>query len=442
MQNHIEVHTFGSKISQLTRLRGLDPYNLKDPSITSQLQTKRTQLLKQMISDQGNQQIKLIDVPIVHYDPRVFQDAREVRKTLHIREHADESAQAKHWRFRSKHRDITSSVMCYANGFGLTVKPFPIILTTGCAPNFMGSSSRDEATFLRNGKLKNPKHYENTLKLLFKRWLRVQDAKGTQILIVPLVGGGVYLKKVIDTAEAKDCIHRALRDALTEMKFSNIEEVVYSLPDADLDTNNPRRSKDYRMAEKIFSSYQNPNGPALSVANVDVLQAAGSCYHEGNKKVGLINPGSDRTIGGAFMSFKTTQQSSHVKITLEELICNFSNAAFIQSIDFNKNMIFLPYGEDLQLKKASYRDVGYKIAKLINSHNRIWISDVRNNKKISFKTHQEASRYASILSNQHQITSRQHPGKEKAIQRDGQYSVVYLRERQYDNFVSSLSHKL
>lgn len=287
---------------------------------------------------------------VVRYDPNVFKNEskqfadvkEELTWSLRTRYEANRSDTNGHrpantWRHNSKHRTVTSQVTCYANGYGEDLeKPIQLTITSCCAPNFMGSSPRDEREFTDgNGRLRNNgQPYQDFLKTLFKRVLSDQDKAKSQVVILPEIGGGIYLDQLSDEgkAEASRCYNQALREALNESKFEHIQEIVRPLPDTNGNDPN-QRSLAFDRASHAFADFK--GNPRVTIANTDALEAA-IIAKESGREVGIINPGSDRTIGGAFEERGTGRNSHHT--TLEEVLANVTDLAFVQASDYNPEL--------------------------------------------------------------------------------------------------------
>lgn len=452
MESHSNFAVITTANTKKSFLTGCRSYTYDDPDIIKKLAATRAKVFNQL-SPQSKYTLSNQMVTVVDYDPNILPTATDRDRTLHTDAKADKKNVADAWRDKTKHRSVTSRISCFADGFGEEVTPFFVIMTTGCSPNLMGSSPADEKTFSPNGQL-DTKLYKETMKLLFKRWLMSQERFRVEAVVLPFIGGGVYLNKLdkIEQDKARQIILESLKEALEESSFKNIKEVIFATPD---DKNGITANKSYRLAAKIFSSYsQQPGWPNLTVANIDIFDAANHIQQQGHV-VGMINPGSDRTIGGAYQD--TLDGKERAKITLEELICNYTDTAFIQSIDFNQQALKLkPYPQHLQAKNVSnisqsqaqitptatstalsVKNLAREIANRINTKETIWIFDSGNNKKISFKNEKDAARFVAQLQNMG-IGSEKSPGHPKTVQNEKPYYVVYLSKNQ----ISTLSQKL
>lgn len=431
------ITTANSRKSVLDQCRA---YTYDDPAIINKIATTRCNAFKR-IDPQNRQTLQQQKMTVIDFDPGVFPVVTDLDRTLHTHAQADKKNVADAWRANTKHRSVTSVVSCFADGFGDEVSQFPLTLTTGCAPNFMGTSPADEKTFIVNNQL-NSRLYKDTMKQLFKRWLMSQDNFGVNAVILPFVGGGVYLNKLAMNEQdtARQLILEALKEALEESAFKNIKEVIFAAPD---DQHGFDANKSYHNAAKIFSRYSQQQGmPNLTVANVDIFDAANQLQQKGIV-VGMINPGSDRTIGGHYR--KTLDGSPRDKITLEELICNYTDTVFVQSKDFNQQQLVLkPYPPHLhsQIMPAasvagmSDESIAKEIQNRIRTNEAIWIFDSGDNKKISFKNKNDAAAFIAQLQRMG-IESEKYPGQPKTVQYDQPYFVVYLTKNQ----ISTLSQQ-
>ena len=273
---------------------------------------------------------------VISYDPNVFSNYELLEKTLYTAAQAENGdptqgegeAPANQWRYLTKHRTITSQVTCYGNGYDDSVDSFKLVLTTACAPNLMGTSPNDLNEFVKNDKL-DEKKYKATMKLLFKRLLAEQDNFSVHTVIMPVLGGDIYLKQASDKKKALALIHLALKETLEKAQFRNIQRVVYTIPE-DLSQD---RETMYADAANVLRDYNqkqptNNNAPELCLINSDVFATAKHFTDQG-LRVGLINPGSDRTIGGQYQELAPA---------LEEQICTLTDAAWVQARDLNPQL--------------------------------------------------------------------------------------------------------
>jgi len=317
--------------------------NTKDQTQINELNAKREALFD---PEEDKKRYTVVSPrATVYYDPDKFSNKAAAEKTLKSMNAAEDAEHAKTWRNNTKHRIVHSKVEC---NYPARDKSFEITLSTACAPNFMGTSQADENEFLtgekgnKHFKKNHEKKYKDLMTLLFRRLLFAQA--GQDIVLMPFFGGGIYLKELSPEAQtlARKLIHEALREAL-EKESKNIksgQEIIYCLPDT-YEGDEAKRSEAYQGAENAFQGYvgdpANPlaGSPHVSLTNANIFDVA-HYLHQQNRanlfahmplSIGMINPGSDRTVGGEYQSKKGS--------TLEEQIFNFTDAAIVQCKDLN-----------------------------------------------------------------------------------------------------------
>jgi predicted NAD-dependent protein-ADP-ribosyltransferase YbiA (DUF1768 family) len=190
----------------------------------------------------------------------------------------------------------TSTVSCYANGYGeLFPASVDVTMTSVTAPTFRAGSDVI---------------YQAQMKKLFHQILQDQAERGVQIVILP------ELSKSSD-AQAINLYNRALKEVLAESKYSPpIQEIIRALPDKDSAHKNDR----YKGACDNFAGF---NGrPIVTIANVDAIEAA-HFANQARKTVGIINPISDKGIGWS-------------------LFAGITDVEFVQSPDYNPERISYP----------------------------------------------------------------------------------------------------
>lgn len=287
----------------------------------------------------AKQPISLWAPTIVRYEPSVFGSNPKLNldKTLYTNACADDWRAAKKWRLNTKHRSVTSFALCYWDG-KQQVSPFPIVITTGCGVNFMGSSKEEKEKYFKSGTLLTA-NLIGIYKQLFKQWLSAQDEAGFNVVMLPFIGGGVYLKELGDYDKnlAVRSIQEGLKQAINASQFNHILEIIFALPDET----SGKRSDAYKAAVDIFKKGYDGNVPTLTVANVDIFSAAKELSDK-RLKVGIINPGSDRTIGGHYKKvWKRTDISAS---PMEELLSLVTDFVYRQARDFNTNQwTYQPY---------------------------------------------------------------------------------------------------
>lgn len=374
------LKTFGSsdgrkiKTDSLLKDSNLDALNLEDSAQKAELDKKRKAIFNVIDNIPNYTAANPSPKVSVIYDPSpdIFKSEHEVGPTLNSDMAAEKADKAAAWRHKTKHRIVQSVVNCWYPD--AKQAPFPIKLTTACAPNFMGTSPKDEAEFLTGGTVNTTtgktegkhfkpgaeKKYKTLMTLLFRRLLCAQS--GNDVIIMPFFGGGVYLD-ILDAESkkiARQMIHEAFRDALALEKDlletdkypdgsqkRKVKEIIYALPD-EYEGTEVGRSEAYNGAEKAFEGYMGP--PPVSLCNANMFDVANHFAQENKKKIaagkpnetlniGMINPGSDRTIGGGYRKTKDGDPPS----PLEEQIFNYTDACKIQCLDINQRTNFQLY---------------------------------------------------------------------------------------------------
>ncbi|HEX4044830.1 MAG TPA: hypothetical protein VHZ76_04110 [Gammaproteobacteria bacterium] len=379
--------TFGGEALYQTKIAESQFYDLADdnhlyhnPTVQNQA-TARENIASELANGthkeyNAHNQKQPIDI---YYDESEFgQDQNAVKETMYDidkRERYDRHPTAQHpksqtWRHKTKNRQVLSEVTVFATETGDRVEPFPVRLTTACAPNFKNqensknpSSLEDVKTYISNRQLKTEEYY-NTMKLLFKRALKTQDDQGTEVFILPLIGGDVYLQRLEKNAQskAKDRICLALRHALEELQrdksLKNIKEVVFCCPKKGITTNDH-----YNLVHDTFSPLtfskslpRYTGSPAVTVTDAGMLEAARQAYKNGAKNIGILNAGSDRTIGGAYAKWNNRNIKNKQPFPpAEECLFTLTNAAYVQPYKSNPNqqLHFSAYPKALHAHVAS-----------------------------------------------------------------------------------------
>lgn len=327
-QATLEKHPKADEKTYSSSIEGISAFSLAEVS-TPQFATKRRDLFS--LIEQAHQIGLPKETTENQKTVQVFYDSSAdgltpavVKNTLHLDSHADPANQASAWRHLTKHRIVTSDITAYKLDRGRLGVDFPFTMTTVATSNFMGSSAIDEQTYIQNGSL-NARGYKDTLKLILKRALKSQDDQAVKVVVLPAIGIGVYIKKLspADQVVARQMFGEALSEVLQDSQFRHIEEVVCALPDEKDDSQNAAWA-DVTSACAGVTLKTN-----LVFANVDVFAAAKKVADQG-KKVGILNAGSDRTMGGIFTQLKGT--------TFEEMLFNRTNAAWVQSCEHNPSL--------------------------------------------------------------------------------------------------------
>jgi hypothetical protein len=123
--------------------------------------------------------------------------------------------------------------------------------------------------------------------------------------MVPFVGGGVYLNKLLpaDQKRVRECIHMALIAAVTEERprCKNIKNIHYFpvVPNDDVNAKNKLKYSDEFDAGS-FGAMISGAGTGISVMthDTDMFQMINAIGKNKTSNIGILNPGSDRTMGG------------------------------------------------------------------------------------------------------------------------------------------------
>lgn len=221
--------------------------------------------------------------------------------------------------------------------FDNSIQPYLFALTTTCAPNGMGSSPEDEATYFSVDELANGLPlYKEMMKLTYQRILYIQIIKGLDVVVIPPIGLGLYLN-VLHTRDQKDIAvtasYQALRAAIESFNgqdINKLKQVICVMP------NKNKQNPYYLIANQIFASIENKNPLVLPVELVqaDFLEVAQKFSEiknvkgEQKYKIGLVNPGTHAGVGGAYLTVHNDKLSAG-----EETIGQASNFPQIQAMD-------------------------------------------------------------------------------------------------------------
>jgi hypothetical protein len=382
---------------------------------------------------------------LIHYDPTLSEAL--LPNTLRTKEVVDKDSDpsAKAWRHFTKHRLVTSKVTGYMITRGERTAPFPIIITTACAPNAMGSSPKDLEHYFSD---QDPglSNYKQMMLLTYKRILYAQITYGTQVLIIPPIGLGLYLSQLSELQQAKaiEINYHALREAIESIgQWGKLQEIICVAP------NNNNQNKYLPKAHTAFLNCYPPIPTTFVPA--DALETAQKLTANGYQ-VGIVNAGSDRTIGGAYTTIKPSRLPP-----MEETLSQATDLVYIQAQDksnSNYQYIIFPgelccsgpsssakpwYEQPSGCKKNQEdfkpKELGIAIKQWLEQKNSIVQSDtiiitrVKHNFKIFFQTSEQAQLFANKLQNDVQIGSLRKPGQAKCVQKELGYFLVYLTSK-------------
>lgn len=298
----------------------------------------------------------------------------------------------------------------------------PVI--TACAPNLMGSSPGDLDEFSTGGSANRQLKvdaYEKECQKLADFIVGAAKHNGQERLIMPAFGVGVYINKL--NPHSKDLARKAMFKAFAQAAEHyqlNIDWIVWS------GDRNPQEA-----AQKL-SSYVSGNAFMRPVVHADMMLYAQELLEENNEKVVLLNPGSDRTIGGAY-----THKNPK---TLEEQMAQQSDLVLLHS-EFNKPMVAKFKDEFAARKRMQHAEQEpvspqpnlKRIANQINAYleiiDKTWISEHDGNYKVSFKSKEKAQEFSALLASNDILGRSNLP---KTVQTDRSYHVVYLTAHQLE----------
>ncbi|MBA2656069.1 MAG: hypothetical protein H0U70_03695 [Tatlockia sp.] len=331
------------------------------------------------------------------------------------------------FRYLSSYRLISGPVDFYIDSH-----PTEIHLITTCAPNLAGSSPVDLNNFStggdKNRQIKIDVYRAECIKLADFIVNTVQESGKTR-LIMPAFGVGVYIDKLDNSSKAlaREAMYKAFATAALKHKIV-IDWVVWGKDKFALET------------QQKLQSYAPDNQFIRPIIHEDILvYAHKECIEKG--ELVLLNPGSDRTIGG--------QYHRKDKQTLEEQIAQQSDLIFLHS-EFNKplvekfkieiserrkkkNQALNPQhvvSTDIAKSRESqdFKNLAQQIMRQIKSKELPHITLHENlNYKISFKNIESAKHFSQYLFD---IDIKGKNGRPKTVQTDGHYQTIYLTNRQ------------
>ncbi|KTC85525.1 hypothetical protein [Legionella brunensis] len=299
--------------------------------------------------------------------------------------------------------------------------PIEIPVITACAPNMMGTSQVDLNEFSTGGSNNRQLKldvYQKECDKLADFIVKAAKDNGQERLIMPAFGVGVYINKLDHPSKemARKAMYIAFATAADKYKI-NIDWIVWK------GDHNPEAAAKKLASYAPHSTFMKPK------VHEDMMLYAQECY--GKEKVVLLNPGSDRTIGGAY-----THENPK---TLEEQMAQQSDLVFLHS-EFNQPMVEKFKVDFAQRKKThktsstqSSTQLDFKtLAAQINGYLDIkattWISPALDGTyKVSFKNRDDAQKFSQLLEAN---DIRGSSNKPIAVHSDKPYHVLYLTERQ------------
>lgn len=241
------------------------------------------------------------------------------------------------------HRELSRYRLVYGPvDFYLGGSPSEIHVITACAPN-LSTSAPDLAKFYPNLKFQAAL-YEKECKKLADFIVGAAKNGGHDKLIMPTFGLGVYLNTLDGDSklQAKKAMYAAFA-AAAEEKGIVIDWVIWA------GTNR----EEYSAAMQTQATLKKDGFKNINpIVHKDMIEYTQECKYD-KQNVVMLNPGSDRTIGGQY----------HVpnKKTLEEQIAQTSDLLFLHS-SFNQPMVE-QFQKDIKQRRSQ------NIAPVTNSPN-------------------------------------------------------------------------
>lgn len=309
--------------------------NRKKPSHPKRYQ-KRINLINQLASEQTVFFLPEF-LPVYeagHHKDHLKIGYKPIPKKNYTPEEIDLAPSKQQSTFRSltRNRIVYGKVPVYFNGFDK--KPAIIPIISACAVNLMGSSKDDEKKFiLKNGRL-NEEAFIDESKRLADFLLGTAKKNNYKKFIMPAFGVGVYIKKLNnpqDKARAKEIMNQAFAE-MARKHTIYVDWIVWE---------NDKKPKP--QDEKSKLDKQTQDNPYMNHVIGDLLNHAKKEQDKGEKCV-VLNPGSDRTIGGKYTHRNPT--------TLEEQIAQQSDLIFLQTV-YNETMM-RRFEKDLENANKSY----------------------------------------------------------------------------------------
>mgnify|MGYP000001573488 CR=1 FL=1 len=305
-------------------------------------------------------------------------------------------------------------------------KPIEIPVITACAPNLMGTSTTDLNEFSvagNNARRLKEDVYRKECQKLAEFIVGAAHKEGQQRLIMPAFGVGVYINKLDPHSKelATEIMYRAFADAAKKHQVS-VDWIVW------------RGAKNYTATAQKLAGYSVGNPLMKPVVHDDMLLYAQE-LRKANEKVVLLNPGSDRTVGGLYTHEHPT--------TLDEQIAQQSDLVCLQT-EFNQSMVRKFKVEFEQRKKIqnapvvqkdpkvplkiNLKECALKIRSALGVQETPWISqDTTGNYKVSFKQQENAQKFSALLAANKIVGLN---GTPKLVHNKEGYFVIYLIPKQ------------
>ncbi len=235
---------------------------------------------------------------------------------------APNKEQAKDFRQLSRARITHGPVDFYNEDFS---RPRTIDVVTTCGVNLMGSSEADEAEFLiqKSGKLVlDENKFRAEYRSIADHIVRTAASNGSS-LVTPAFGSGVYLNRLdgpdVSPGE-REKAQKIIFECFAEAS-SNYGTTVY------WDAYTPAGKAQYDKMKREVSATMDCSKMHIETGDIVKLTQDKQAI----EKVTLLNPGSDRTIGGGY----TANPAKHPKLPLEEQLSQQSDLVLLHSHAFN-----------------------------------------------------------------------------------------------------------
>lgn len=383
----------------------------------------------------------------VYYDDDVFAEGG-LNATL-ARSSGNQIPAEQRW--KTKYRYITSDNTFFYNDRG-EEKKFDVLMVTACAPNLRKRNDGagepenpgDYATYVNEeGRLK-AEAYKNAMKRLWSGILYAADQSGGQVAISPMLGCGAYTRHLQgeDKRLAEQLMLEALQEVLQHQPFTNMKEFILSIPQHG----NGFEADAYANATQILKDY---NGPIpISVTNAGMLDTANALQAKGIRPA-ILNPSSDFKLGGGYTNTKVE--------ALEEQLFGLSDAAEVLDGDLNRAMYdkskhsaihydagkgYVPSEKPIPDPKEENKALGIAIKEAGLGAPFVTTTE-KGNKRLSFKTKEEAQAFVDKLFTDFQVGKESKKGEKKDVNlsKNKDRFIVYLTEDQSLQLMRQLSPK-
>ena len=209
------------------------------------------------------------------------------------------------------------------------------VITT-CAPNLMGTSENDLQFYCKNYipdqrsyELNNDRYQQECNKIA-EFIISTAKASGTEKLIMPAFGVGVYIQKLSHESKkmAREIMFRSFAAAANRHQLP-VDWIVWD---------NPRNPSEGPEMQAVLNNFSNDF--MKTTLHSDMLTYA-KAEKERGLNISILNPGSDRTVGGAYTARNPK--------TLEEQIAQQSDLVLLHTV-FNQPMV-----DEFNMKLAARR---------------------------------------------------------------------------------------